>query len=194
MEIKFDKSPNYSIGLLKKIGCVLHFTLGNYSGAISWLKNGNRPNRTSVHYVIGRNEGEIIQLVKDKDVAWHAGNIFNPTERFKKIALKNLDGTYKNPNQYLIGIELATGYDIDRDGVVEPSEYSVTEWQYKGLQALLSHFGFKNDYILSHNDIASYKEDVNAVRTEVLKRMNPVNSKDVILKRIDELKTLVKLL
>lgn len=174
--IPFKQSPNFSTTDQKKLGVCLHFTLGAYTGAVEWLSNGNRPNRTSAHYVIGRNEGEIIQLVKDTDVAWHAGVIFNPTERFKKIALKNLDGTFKNPNQYLIGIELATGYDINANGVVEPSEYDITEWQYKGLQGLLQGFGFKDDYIVVHKDIASYKEDVNAVRTEVLRRMQPIKT------------------
>lgn len=190
--IPFKQTPNYAVGTQDKIGCVLHFTLGNYKGATEWLCNPNRPNRTSAHYIIGRNEGEIIQLVQDKDIAWHAGNISNPKERFKKIALKNLDGTYKNPNQYLIGIELATGYDLNLNGIVEPSEYSITEWQYKALQDLLQRFNYKNDYILVHNDIADYKEDVNDIRTEVLKRMTPnLTTKADIIKKLDELKQLV---
>lgn len=190
MEIKFEQTANYSVGKDKKLGVVLHFTLGGFLSATGWLKDSNRPNRTSAHYVIGRNEGEIVQLVKDEDVAWHAGVISNPTDRFKKIALKNLDGTYTNPNKYLIGIELATGYDMNGNGKVDPTEYTITEWQYKALQAILTRLNYKDDYILVHKDIADYKEDVNAIRTEILKRMSPspVNSKDIISKRIGEIK------
>ena len=171
MEIPFKQSPNYSTSTQKKLGVVLHFTLGAYKGAVEWLCNSNRPNRTSAHYIIGRNEGEVIQIVKDTDVAWHAGNISNPTERFKKVALKNLDGTYVNPNKYLIGIELACGYDMNNNKIVDPAEYKITEWQYKCLAELMKKWNFSADYVLSHNDIASYKENANEVRTEILARL-----------------------
>jgi N-acetyl-anhydromuramyl-L-alanine amidase AmpD len=106
MNIPFQQTPNYAQGNTKKIAVVLHFTLGAYAGAVSWLCNANRPNRSSANFVIGRKEGEIVQLVKLTDIAWHAGNISNPNDRAKRIMLKNLDGTYVNPNQYTIGIEL----------------------------------------------------------------------------------------
>ena len=131
--IPFQQSPNYTPGNTKKTAIVLHFTLGAYNGAVSWLMNANRPNRSSSNFIIGRNQGEIIQLVKVTDIAWHAGNISNPDDRAKKIMLKNLDGSYVNPNQYTIGIELAAGYDVDQDGVVEPNENDITEWQYQKL-------------------------------------------------------------
>jgi N-acetyl-anhydromuramyl-L-alanine amidase AmpD len=173
MEIKFRPSPNYSTSAQKKIGAVLHFTLGSYAGAVEWLCNKNRPNLSSAHYIIGRNEGEITQIVKDGDVSWHAGNVYKPSERFTKVALKNLDGTYKNPNQYLIGIELAAGYDMgDANKTVDPEEYKITPWQYQALQELLTKFNFDPKYIFTHKDIASYKEDTDEVRTEVLRRMN----------------------
>jgi N-acetyl-anhydromuramyl-L-alanine amidase AmpD len=127
MNILFQQTPNYSVGPTKKAVVVLHFTLGSYGGAVSWLLNANRPNRSSSHFVIGRKEGEITQLVRITDIAWHAGVVSNPNDRAKKIMRKNLDGTYVNPNQYTIGIELAAGYDVDQDGVVEPNENDITE-------------------------------------------------------------------
>jgi N-acetyl-anhydromuramyl-L-alanine amidase AmpD len=60
MNIQFKQTPNYTPGNTKKSVVVLHFTLGAYNGAVSWLSNANRPNRSSSHFVIGRNEGEII--------------------------------------------------------------------------------------------------------------------------------------
>ncbi len=161
---------------------MLHSTLGAYKGAVEWLSNANRPNRTSANYVIGRNPGEIVQLVKLTDIAWHAGAISNPNERARKIMLKNLDGSYVNPNQYTIGIELAAGYDVDKDGVVEPNENDVTEWQYEQLTELVKSFATNSDAafildpknIIIHGDITDYKEKPEIVRTELLKRLFPV--------------------
>lgn len=182
MNIPFQQTPNYALGPTKKIAVVLHFTLGAYKGAVEWLSNANRPNRSSANYVIGRNPGEIVQLVKLTDIAWHAGIISNPNERAKKIMLKNLDGSYVNPNQYTIGIELAAGYDVDKDGVVEPNENDVTEWQYELLTELIKSFTTNSDTafvldpknIIIHGDIADYKEKPEVVRTELLKRLFPM--------------------
>lgn len=113
---------------------------GAYNGAVNWLSNATRPNRSSANFVIGRNQGEIVQLVKITDVAWHAGIISNPNDRAKRIMKKNLDGSWVNPNQYTIGIELAAGYDVDQDGAVEPNENDVTEWQYQALVELVKSF------------------------------------------------------
>lgn len=178
--IPFQQTPNYTPGPTKKIVVVLHLTLGAYQGAVSWLSNANRPNRSSSHFVIGRNQGEIVQLVKLTDIAWHAGNISNPNDRAKRIMLKNLDGSWVNPNQYTIGIELAARYDVDQDGTVEPSENDVTEWQYQELTELVKSFASNTDTafildaknIIIHGDICDYKEKPENVRTELLRRLS----------------------
>jgi N-acetyl-anhydromuramyl-L-alanine amidase AmpD len=194
MNISFQQTPNYSVGPTKKAVVVLHFTLGSYVGAVSWLLNANRPNRSSAHFVIGRKEGEITQLVRITDVAWHAGAVSNPNERAKKIMRKNLDGTYVNPNQYTIGIELAAGYDVDQDGVVEPNENDITEWQYQQLTELVKAFANNPDTafvldeknIVIHGDITDYKEKPEIVRAELLKRLFPVQpaNKELIKSQI----------
>jgi len=179
MKIEFKQTQNYATGPTKKSVIVLHLTLGAYNGAVSWLSNANRPNRSSAHYVIGRNEGEIVQLVKNTDTAWHAGNVSNPNDRAKRVMKKNLDGSYVNPNQYSIGIELASGYDVDQDGAVEPNENDITEWQYKALTELVQSIaqdpatGFILDEknIIIHGDIADYKEKPEIVRTNLLARL-----------------------
>lgn len=182
MNIPFQQTPNYAAGPTKKAVVVLHFTLGAYRGAVEWLSNANRPNRSSAHFVIGRNPGEAIQLVKITDVAWHAGAVSNPNDRAKRVMKKNLDGTWMNPNQYTIGVELAAGYDMDQDGTVEPNENDVTEWQYQQLTELVKAFANNPDTafvldeknILVHGDITDYKEKPEIVRTELLKRLFPV--------------------
>ena len=186
MNIPFQQSPNYSVGPTKKIAVVLHFTLGAYRGAVEWLSNANRPNRSSAHFVIGRNPGEAVQLVNVSDIAWHAGVISNPNERARRIMRKNLDGSWVNPNQYTIGIELAAGYDVDQDGTVEPNENDVTEWQYQQLTELVKAFANNPDTafvlddknIIIHGDITDYKEKPEKVREELLKRLFPVQPTD----------------
>ena len=186
MNISFQQTPNYAVGPTKKAVVVLHFTLGAYRGAVEWLSNANRPNRSSAHFVIGRNQGEAVQLVKVTDIAWHAGAVSNPNERARRVMKKNLDGTWVNPNQYTIGIELAAGYDVDQDGSVEPNENDITEWQYQQLTELVKAFANNPDTsfvldeknIIIHGDITDYKEKPEIVRKELLKRLFPAQPTD----------------
>lgn len=200
MNILFKQTPNYQKGTQAKTGYVLHQTLGSYLGAVEWLMNGNRPNRSSAHYVIGRNEGEITQLVKDVDDSWHAGVISNPSEYAKKYLKKNLDGTYVNPNRYMIGIEFASRYDVDSDGQIEPQEIELTDWQYRAAIEIFKKneniIPIKQDMMLiSHKELADYKsDDTIFVRNELLKRMFPSavpNDKEKIKQAIKLLESLL---
>ena len=49
---------------------VIHYTEGSYAGAISWFKNCDA--QVSAHYVIRSADGQITQMVREKDKAWHA--------------------------------------------------------------------------------------------------------------------------
>ncbi|GAA3441649.1 N-acetylmuramoyl-L-alanine amidase [Planomonospora venezuelensis] len=51
---------------------VVHVTQGSYAGAISWFQNPAA--KVSAHYVIKSSNGAVTQMVRHKDVAWHAGN------------------------------------------------------------------------------------------------------------------------
>jgi N-acetyl-anhydromuramyl-L-alanine amidase AmpD len=51
---------------------VIHVTQGSYAGTISWFQND--ASNVSAHYVVRSSDGEVTQMVRDKDVAWHAGN------------------------------------------------------------------------------------------------------------------------
>lgn len=163
--MQFIQTKNYQKGNgVPKLGFVLHGTLGGYKGAVEWLLNSNRQNPTSAAVVIGRNEGEITELVKPKDISWHAGIISNPSKNFATFALKNPNGTYINPNQYLIGIEFAWGYDDDNDGTVEAQEKTLTPWQYKAgmeyIKYAMKEAGMVTSPVMfSHHEIASYKQD-----------------------------------
>ncbi|MEV0195554.1 N-acetylmuramoyl-L-alanine amidase [Nonomuraea sp. NPDC050691] len=53
---------------------VIHVTQGSYAGSISWFQTGPRPNPSSAHYVIRSSDGQITQMVREKNRAFHAGN------------------------------------------------------------------------------------------------------------------------
>jgi hypothetical protein len=74
LKIAWKPSPNYTRAdrpgsLIRKI--VIHATEGGYFASVSWLQNAKA--QASAHYVVSRG-GAIAQLVRDGDIAWHAGN------------------------------------------------------------------------------------------------------------------------
>lgn len=50
----------------------IHYTQGTYSGAIAWFQNCNAS--ASAHYVIRSIDGQVTQMVREADKAWHVGN------------------------------------------------------------------------------------------------------------------------
>ncbi|WP_369936474.1 N-acetylmuramoyl-L-alanine amidase [Xanthomonas tesorieronis] len=52
---------------------VIHITAGGprIDGTIAWFQNGDRPNVSSAHYIVGR-DGEVVQMVRNADTAYHA--------------------------------------------------------------------------------------------------------------------------
>ncbi len=50
---------------------IIHVMDGSFEGTISWLQDPR--SGVSYHYLVSQ-EGEIVQMVREKDIAWHAGN------------------------------------------------------------------------------------------------------------------------
>jgi len=50
---------------------IIHITEGSYSGAISWFKNPSSD--VSAHFVLRSSDGQVTQMVRERDIAWHAG-------------------------------------------------------------------------------------------------------------------------
>ena len=98
MEIDFNASPNFAVGRsgFSPEAFVFHVTEGNFSGALEWCLNP--ASKVSYHYIVKEN-GAITQLVEDKDTAWHAGQMTDPTPYGKQYA--------PNPNLRTIGIAYA---------------------------------------------------------------------------------------
>ena len=82
-ELGFSRSPDYPPAIwdpapecnweprTKEVSAVvIHYTEGSYAGCISWFKNCDA--EVSAHYVIRSVDGQITQMVLEKDKAWHA--------------------------------------------------------------------------------------------------------------------------
>ena len=62
---------NFSAGREAAISqVVVHVTQGSYAGTISWFKNPAA--EVSAHYVVRSSDGEVTQMVRDADTAFHA--------------------------------------------------------------------------------------------------------------------------
>ena len=68
----WDPAPecNYSERTKPISAIVIHYTEGSYAGCISWFKNCDA--EVSAHYVIRSADGQVTQMVREADKAWHA--------------------------------------------------------------------------------------------------------------------------
>ena len=72
MKIMFVYSPNFTPRKNRKIqSIIIHYT-GMKTALDSIKRLKSKKSKVSCHYLID-NSGKIIQMVKDKDIAWHAG-------------------------------------------------------------------------------------------------------------------------
>jgi N-acetylmuramoyl-L-alanine amidase len=137
MKIEYLKSPNYVYCNKRRNvrSIVIHYTgMSSLQSAVERLLS--KKHEVSSHYLIGRG-GKVLQLVKDNNIAWHAGisNWFN----------------FKNLNKNSIGIELENkghqyGYQYF------PSK-QITQL-IKILKILKKKFKIQNINITGHSDIA----------------------------------------
>jgi len=139
-EIKWVGSPNYGEGRggYGVIAIVDHITQGDYPGCLTWMQNPDA--KASAHFLITK-VGEILQLVKEKNRAYHSGVANKPT-------WKLYNGS--NPNYYTIGIEHEgwSGYAMP-----EP-QYQASLWLH---DYLIKKFRLPihSDYIIGHFRINS---------------------------------------
>lgn len=73
---------------------VIHTTQGSYSGTINWFQNPSA--NVSAHYVIRSSDGQITQMVREKDIAYHAGNW---TYNTQSIGIEH-EGFVSDPSWY----------------------------------------------------------------------------------------------
>ena len=141
---KFNYSPNFD--LKKRFQKKIKFLVFHYTGmkseneAIKKLTNPN--SKVSCHYFVKKN-GNILVLVPDLYIAWHAG----------KSYWKN----YKHLNGSSIGIEISNpGHEFDYKNFSRKQINSIT----KLTKYLIEKYKIKPENILGHSDIApSRKKD-----------------------------------
>jgi hypothetical protein len=110
---------------------VIHDTEGSFDGTVQWFQNPYA--YTSAHYVIRSSDGAVTQMVRTKDVAWHAGNWTVNTES--------------------IGIE--------HEGVAVDGATWYTDAMYRSSAKLVRylahryHIPIDRQHILGHDDVAN---------------------------------------
>lgn len=131
---------NYSKQAIKPLGACLHFTFDMKRGqALGHFQNPK--SKVSPHYLIERN-GDTILLVHPNRKAYHAGKVKHP---MSKLVQKYYN--LKNPNEYLIGIEVVSD---GRDITVE---------QYESLKKLLLSLSevylipLNREHIIGHYEV-----------------------------------------
>ena len=133
----FIKSPNFHTIIDRQItAIIIHYTGAiTLEGTVSWFKK--KESKVSAHYVISR-DGEIIQMVEDKDVAWHAGVSWMPGTG---------ERVGKSVNAFTIGIEL-----------VGTADSGFTASQMMALEGLIvklvKTYKIKSERVLGHCDVA----------------------------------------
>ena len=133
------KSPNFNERKSNKINLIIiHYTaLNSISQALEYLCL--RKNKVSSHYVISKN-GEIYNLVSEKNRAWHAG-------------ISYWKGNF-DINSNSIGIEL------DYSPVNNNSKYNneLIQSLIKLLKKLVKKYKIKPHNILGHSEISPYRK------------------------------------
>ncbi len=125
-------SPNYSSRGGRDISViVLHHTgPGGLNATISWAKNDD--SNISYHYIVDT-DGEIYQMVKEADKAWHAG--------------KSSFRGNRSVNAISLGVAL-----------VGAGKEKFTDEQYKSVawlcDMLRKKYAIQDDYIVGHKDVA----------------------------------------
>ena len=138
LKVRMHYSPNFDLKKRKKTN--IEFLIFHYTGmkyekdAINKLTDIK--SKVSSHYFIKKN-GEILNLVPDLYVAWHAG-----ISRWKN---------YSSLNKNSIGIEISnSGHNFNYVNFTKNQINSV----YKLSKLLIRKYNIKNKNILGHSDIA----------------------------------------
>lgn len=67
----WQASPNFSARNASVTHVTVHTTQGSYAGALSWLTNS--ASQVSAHYLIRSSDGQVAQMVRESQKAWHVG-------------------------------------------------------------------------------------------------------------------------
>ena len=142
MKTTINFSPNFSFKKREKRQ--VKFVIIHYTGMQSEIESINRLKnpkyKVSCHYLISR-KGEVVQMVKEKNIAWHAGK-----SKWKQ---------FKNLNNYSIGIELVNkGHQFGYQNFSNQQISSLI----KLCKNLKKKYLIKKENFLGHSDIAPLRK------------------------------------
>ena len=138
IDTTLNYSPNFDLKKrrLKQIKFIIFHYTGMKKQKDAITKLTNIKSKVSSHYFI-KNNGEILTLVPDLYIAWHAG-----VSSWKK---------YKSINKYSIGIEISN----------PGHEYTYKKFSKEQIKSILKlstylikKYKIKSNFILGHSDIA----------------------------------------
>lgn len=104
---------------------VIHVTQGSYAGSISWFQNPDA--QVSAHYVVRSSDGEVTQMVRDTDTAYHArsanaSSLGIEHEGYVDDASWFTDAMYASSAKLTRHLADAHGIPLDRDHIIGHSE------------------------------------------------------------------------
>lgn len=140
--IEFLQSPNSRHPSKPRAitAIVIHYTGSlNIEGTIAWFKD--RVSKVSAHYVVGL-DGRVVQMVKDEDVAWHAG-----ASAMRPDLPKDNPRREERVNEFSIGIELVGTHDSGFTDLQLASLYAL-------LEVLITHYRIPPERVVGHSTIA----------------------------------------
>ncbi len=138
MNTTLNYSPNFDVKKrkLKEIKFIIFHYTGMQSEKEAINKLTNHKSKVSSNYLI-KNNGEILTLVPDLYISWHAG-----ISSWKK---------YKSINKYSIGIEISNpGHDYHYKNFSKKQINSVLKLS----SYLIKKYNIKSNCILGHSDIS----------------------------------------
>ncbi|MBO4489522.1 MAG: N-acetylmuramoyl-L-alanine amidase [Bacteroidales bacterium] len=78
-------------------GVTIHYTQGTYAGTLAWFQNCSAS--ASAHYIIRSSDGQVTQMVRECDKAWHVGTANSYTIGVEHEAYGNI-ASYFTENMY----------------------------------------------------------------------------------------------
>ncbi len=111
-------------------GIVIHATDGRYAGTLSWFRDPRA--KVSAHYVIRASDGQVTQMVAEKDTAFHArgsnrGAIGIEHEFDPRSGVGFTDAQYRSSATLVCAIARRYGFPADRAHIVGHSEVARTD-------------------------------------------------------------------
>lgn len=93
---------------------IIHVTEGSFAGSVSWFQNPT--SNVSAHFVIRSSDGFITQMVRLKDIAWHAGNsmVNNRSVGIEHEARTTISASNPNPNVWFTDAMYRASADLTR--------------------------------------------------------------------------------